>query len=1020
MSKGIQALVVAALCVLAAQPTSVHAELISVKTSGVARATLSPYFSSGDSYSFEFTIDTNAIANSGPGTFRGIDVSSDFVASFAVEGTAVLQNVPVLLCVAADETNLASVWGQAIDRLACFVSLDTNDGILFELLIPELVSNPVSDPPLASVTPGGIAELTFGVVDSNGVPLAEADRNTSVAATPIARGIFVPGHLFVADRPIKVYRPDGGLVRTLGDAALGQPGDVEFNHRRDVLYVSDRQGGEIFVFDQSGSRTQIIGPAPGETTAWGISVDANGNAYVIGDGGRINLFANDGTYLRTISTPSSFVCCGIHTALSGDKTTLFASENNFGTGVHAWDLRNNDSYLGFFGDSLTTLGLVRGIATAPDGTLYATNNDLQKLSASGNFQSTVATGLVSPIGVAVDDFSQVWVTDTNAFVAGQNKILGFDRNNSPVSGFAPYPELVQPVGMTFYRPPRTSIAPTAEAVGRDGQGTGQPFDGTFDQLVGPVAPAFNLGTEIRPDFELRSTIEFDVSSLSGGAVRFAALSLAKNGGTGNQQVFKVHGYLADGVPALADMHIGNKQLIAEVLTTDDVGTINADLRSIDVTSFVQSIAAAGGSFVGFTLQSENFGGRGASSLGIWGSQGAVSDTEFAPQLLVLLDAPPQFHLPVAEFPLTQNFSDSQGGPEIISNGGTLERRGYQFGPNEGLTLGGVIDPTNHSVEMVFSVDDPAGANGITAKLLDFANLTEDVGWYTGNDPASGDNGKLGFFRFNPTIGFVLGNEVVFNPDELVHFVTTRSGSTNEVVGYINGVEQVRFNDNAGDATFKGPTSIASFFIDDAAGVEASGGFVDYINIYDQPMSASQITAIATADADSDSVPDVLDNCVDQPNLDQEDMNLDGFGDECVDPNIVIPPGVDIGENPTIGPGTSIGGGASIGDNADVGADVTLAKDSELGDDVTVGDGSEIQKGASVGNGVTLGSNCFVAKGAIIEDGVTIGNDCDIKSGAVVGQNSRLGNSVRVGRNATVVADSNVPDGTNVRNNDSFP
>lgn len=270
--------------------------------------------------------------------------------------------------------------------------------------------------------------------------------------------LFANGNLFVADSNVKVYDAAGNFVRSFDDPLVGQSGDVEFNYVRDVLYVADRQGGEVFVFDRYGELTQIIGPAPGETVAWGTAIDATGTAYVVGAANRVNVFDNDGNYLRTIT--GGFSCCAIQAALSPDDTTLYVTETSgFNRGIHAWDLSNGDTYLGVIGDTASQISLGNGIAVAPDGSIYVgdggigTNaSTLEVLGSAGNYQSTLASGLNAVHGVAVDGSNNIWVTDTNTFVTGQEKILGFDVNGNSVGSVAPYPEVGQPVGLAFYLP----------------------------------------------------------------------------------------------------------------------------------------------------------------------------------------------------------------------------------------------------------------------------------------------------------------------------------------------------------------------------------------------------------------------------------------------------------------------------------------------------------------------------------------------------------------------------------------
>jgi len=320
--------------------------------------------------------------------------------------------------------------------------------------------------------------------------------------------------------------------------------------------------------------------------------------------------------------------------------------------------------------------------------------------------------------------------------------------------------------------------------------------------------------------------------------------------------------------------------------------------------------------------------------------------------------------PVASYLFKSDFSDELGGPDIVPNGGILQDNGYAFGPGQGLSLTNVLNPTNYSIEMLFRVDSTTGVS-VTAKLIDFANLTSDVGWYTGDAPETGDNAKLGFFTFNPP-GFYLGPGPVFENNTIAHMVVTRSGVTGEVKGYVNGVEQLSFTDLFGEAIFAEPGAIANFFLDDGTEFEVSGGFVDFINIYNTPLSASAVEELIS-DSDGDGEPDFWDNCptVHNPDQEQTGNNIGGkFGDACVDPSVIIPPNADVDPTATVGPNTIINKGVTVGPGASVGSGVTLNKDVKVGADATIESGVTLEKGVFIGPGVVIGANSIIGKDTV--------------------------------------------------------
>ena len=386
----------------------------------------------------------------------------------------------------------------------------------------------------------------------------------------------------------------------------------------------------------------------------------------------------------------------------------------------------------------------------------------------------------------------------------------------------------------------------------------------------------------------------------------------------------------------------------------------------------------------------------------------------------LIDPPPTL---ISEYNINNTMADELGGPDLVPDGsGVLGPDGYSVpGHSSGLSLSGVLDPSNYSIEMIFRVDgitDPANCNFEFAvcshKIIDFKDRSTDAGLYVisfDGDQASGGLQLYPIFT---------SDEGAFSFGTLHHIVLARSNRTDIFTIYLDGVELISATDSGSDGVFSEPFSIGHFLTDDLV-IEDDPplGFIDQIRIYDGPLAASAVADLVP-DTDEDTEPDFRDNCPTVPNTDQLDLNGDGFGDACVSPDVVIPPGSDIGENPSIGTGTTIAGDTSIGDNVDIGDDVIIAKDLDIGDNVTVGDNSEIAKDGVIGNDVVIGENVFIAKDVQIGDGVQIGNDSIIKTGAVIGDNAMLGSGVTVGKNATIAADAIVPDGTSVPNGGTFP
>ena len=131
------------------------------------------------------------------------------------------------------------------------------------------------------------------------------------------------------------------------------------------------------------------------------------------------------------------------------------------------------------------------------------------------------------------------------------------------------------------------------------------------------------------------------------------------------------------------------------------------------------------------------------------------------------------------------------------------------------------------------------------------------------------------------------------------------------------------------------------------------------------------------DRDGDGVIDGLDNCPTVPNPDQLDAAADGYGDDCVAPDVVLPPDLRLGANPIIGTGTRIGVRVSIGN------------------DVRIGEHADIRRNVSIGDRALIGPLVTLFPGALI------GADARVETGAIVG------------RRATVLPGAVVPAGTSV-------
>jgi hypothetical protein len=76
-------------------------------------------------------------------------------------------------------------------------------------------------------------------------------------------------------------------------------------------------------------------------------------------------------------------------------------------------------------------------------------------------------------------------------------------------------------------------------------------------------------------------------------------------------------------------------------------------------------------------------------------------------------------------------ADANGGPSLVSYGGTLSN-GYYFGVNKGLSLSGTGAFDVYSIDIHFYFDNISASFNGYQRILDFQNRTSDSGLYSLN------------------------------------------------------------------------------------------------------------------------------------------------------------------------------------------------------------------------------------------------------------------------------------------------
>src|SRR6516225_585463 len=174
-------------------------------------------------------------------------------------------------------------------------------------------------------------------------------------------------------------------------------------------------------------------------------------------------------------------------------------------------------------------------------------------------------------------------------------------------------------------------------------------------------------------------------------------------------------------------------------------------------------------------------------------------------------------------------ADANGGPSLVSYGGTLSN-GYYFGINEGLSLSGTGAFDVYSIDIHFYFDNVSASFNGYQRILDFQNRTSDSGLYSLNGSlqlfAAGGSG-------DPT---ALSPGHVFTNGTMADLLVTRNAN-GLFSAYVNGNLAFSVMDTDGSTRFSGPGNIMYFFMDDFVSLtnypnlpEAGTGFIDRIQV----------------------------------------------------------------------------------------------------------------------------------------------------------------------------------------------
>ena len=182
--------------------------------------------------------------------------------------------------------------------------------------------------------------------------------------------------------------------------------------------------------------------------------------------------------------------------------------------------------------------------------------------------------------------------------------------------------------------------------------------------------------------------------------------------------------------------------------------------------------------------------------------------------------------PIHHYPLLGSYADELGGPSLVPLGGMLAASGYAFTPNDGLVVANAMPMQVYTVQITFELD----SFDSWRKILDYSELVDDNGLYTYND-------DLQFVAHGQDVEFSTSSSF-FMPNTPAVVALTRDG-TGHMIGYVDGVRAIEFDDQISSGAFSGPD--ANFFVDDATTtIEETNGVIFDIVIWNRVLGASEL------------------------------------------------------------------------------------------------------------------------------------------------------------------------------------
>lgn len=112
--------------------------------------------------------------------------------------------------------------------------------------------------------------------------------------------------------------------------------------------------------------------------------------------------------------------------------------------------------------------------------------------------------------------------------------------------------------------------------------------------------------------------------------------------------------------------------------------------------------------------------------------------------------------------------------------------------------------------------------------------------------------------------------------------------------------------------------------------------------------------------------------------------------------------------------------AVIGKGVKMSETTEIEKEVRVGDNCVFGEKVVIEKKCIIGNGVTIGDGSVIAKKVNVGNDCVLGNKVVIEKKTIIGAKVKIGDNVVIGQNCTVLDGADVPSGTVIKAENTYP